>query len=114
MATKTNAKYEANDGDIHQLLMEPERFAAAGTPPTGEINNKIKAKTSKTNREHGLRPRGVTLARVVGTAPDTFRKYSFLPVLTLTAWGSAAFAVGATITIGSISWEVVGQVPEDY
>lgn len=114
MAAKTTTKYEANDGSIHQLLLEPTRFAQAGTPPTGEIDSNIKAKVSKGDREFGLRPRGVRLARVVGTAPDTFRKYTFLPVLTLTAFASAAFNIGATITIDGTAWEVVGKVPEDY
>lgn len=114
MPAKTTTKYEANDGSIHALLLDPDRFAVAGTPPTGAIDSNIKAKISKGNREFGLRPRGVQLARVVGTAPDTFRKYAFLPVLTLTAFASATFAIGATITIDGTNWEVVAQVPEDY
>lgn len=114
MAVKTVVKYEANDGTIHSLLLDPDRASEAGTPPAGNVNSKIKAQMSKTNKEFGLRPRGVRLARVIGTAPDTFKKYTFLPVLTPTEWSSATFQNGATITIDETNWEVVAAIAEDY
>lgn len=107
-------KYQADSGLIHQLTMDADRIAVAGTPPTGAVDTNIKATVSKTNRSHGIRPRGVRLGREIGTAPDTAVKYAFLPVLTATAFASAAFQLTATITYGGNTWEVVGRLPEDY
>lgn len=114
MAARTRTKYEADDGTIHPILMTADYAAAAGAAPAGAVNSDIKVKISKGNKEYGIRPRGVTLSRVAGTAPDTFTKTTFLPVLTETAYDSAAFANNATISIGSTSWTVVGKRPEDY
>lgn len=114
MAARVSTKYESNDGEIHSIGLSADRAAVAGTAPTGAINNSIKAKISKTNGEYGLRPRGVVLTRTVGTAPDTFKKYAFLPVLTAAEYNSAAFAIGVEITIGLIVWTIVSKVPEDY
>lgn len=114
MAVKTTVKYESNSGSLHSLLLDPDRASEAGTEPTGTEVSKIKAQISKTNKEFGLRPRGVRLARTIGTAPDTFKKYTFLPVLTPAEFNSATFALGATITIGTTNWVIVGAVEEDY
>lgn len=114
MVAKTVTKYEADSGDIHGILLHPDKAAVAGSPPTGDVSSPIKAKISKTNKEYGIRPRGVRLARIIGTAPDTFKKYAFLPVLTSAAMGTPAFAIGATITIGGVAWIVVSHEGEDY
>lgn len=114
MAVKTTVKYESADGTIHSLLLDPLRAAQAGAEPVGGTVSKVKAQISKTNKEFGIRPRGVRLSRVIGTAPNTFKKYTFLPVLTETAWNSATYALGATITIDSVDWTVVSSVSEDY
>lgn len=114
MTARTVTKYEADLGSIHSISLTPDYAAAAGTPPTGDVNNDIKPKVSKTNREFGLRPRGVSLSRTLGTAPDTFKKYAFLPVLTSTDFNGTSYAPGATVTIGGTAWTVVTRVPEDY
>lgn len=114
MATKSLGKYESDNETIHGILLEPSRLAKAGTPPSGEIDSPIKVKISKSNKEFGLRPRGVRLSQTLGTAPNTFKKYAFLPVLTVTAFNSSTFALGATIEIDSVNWTVVAKVPEDY
>ena len=114
MVARTETKYEANSGTIHRILLTPDFAAAAGTPPEGAVNSKIRPKVSKTDREFGIRPRGVTLSRTIGTAPDTFKKYAFLVVLTATDWNSAAYAPEAEITIGSLTYKVVNQVDEDF
>lgn len=107
-------KYEDDTGSIHPFKLTAAYAAVAGTPPTGAVNDSIKPKISKTNREHGLRPRGVRLSRTVGTAPDTFKKYGFLPVLTATGFVGATFAEGSTITIDGVDWTIIGKVAEDY
>lgn len=107
-------KYQADSGLIHQLTMDADRISVAGTPPTGGVDSDIKATVSKTNRTHGIRPRGVRLGRQIGTPPDTAVKYAFLPVLTPGDFAAAGFQLGATITYGGNTWEVVGRLKEDY
>lgn len=107
-------KYQADDGSVHLINLSAARMAAAGAQPAGAIDDSVIAKVSKSNREYGLRPRGVTLSRTLGTAPDTFTKTSFLPVLTEAEFNSAAFAIGGSITIGTIAWEIIVKRPEDF
>lgn len=114
MAALIRTKYEADSGLIHPLKLTPDYAAAAGTEPAGDPNSRIKAHISKSNRQHGLRPRGVTLARTVGTAPDTFVKYTFLPLRSQADATSAAYNTGASVTVAGSTWEVVGYSPEDY
>lgn len=114
MTSLTSTKYQSNKGGIYLIKLTPDFAASAGTPPTGAINRDVNVKVSKNSREYGLKPRGVSLARTVGTAPDTFRKYSFLPALTPEALASAALAKGATVSIGGTDWTVVAQREEDF
>lgn len=114
MPARTRTRYESNDGEVHAIMLSPDYAAKAGAAPTGAVTSPIKVKVSKGSREYGIRPRGVTLARTIGTAPDTFTKTTFLPVLTETAFASATFALDAKISIGSTEWTVVGKRGEDY
>lgn len=114
MAAQVRTKYQGDDNTVYAMRLSPPFSEKAGTAPTGAVTSPIKAKVTKSTKEFGLRPRGVTLARTVGTAPDTFVKTTFLPVLTLTAFGTAAFALAAKITIDGVEWEVVSRRAEDY
>lgn len=114
MVAFQDVKYETNEGDISLMRLLPDRASVAGTEPTNDANTSLRVKVSKSDREFGIRPRGVRLSRIVGTAPDTFRRYSFLPVTTPTAFATAAFQLGATITIGDTDWTVSARIEEDY
>lgn len=114
MPAQVRTKYQGDDQTIYALRLSPPFAEKAGTAPTGAVSSPIKAKVSKSSKEFGLRPRGVTLARTLGTAPDTFVKTTFLPVLTLTAFGTPAFALAAKITIDGTEWEVISRRAEDY
>lgn len=114
MPALVQTKYEDEFAQIHAFKLTATYAAVAGTPPTGAVNNSILPKISKSNREYGLRPRGVRLSRTVGTAPNTFKKYTFLPILTVAGSVEAGFAIGAEITIDGVAWTVTGKVPEDY
>lgn len=105
-----STRYQADNGDIHPIRLSLETAAAAGAAPTGDITSPIRAKVSKTNREFGLRPRGLVLSRDVGTAPDIVKRYKFLPILTATAFQNPP----GGYTINGVAWEVVGKEPEDY
>ena len=114
MASQVKVKYEDDNGDIYLMRMSPDFAAEAGNEPAGGVTTDVKPKISKTNREHGIRPRGVRLARTLGTAPDTFTRYTFLPVLTQVQFLSPAYALGASITIGTTAWTVVSKQGEDF
>lgn len=107
-------KYESSEGSIHQIRMASDRIAVAGAAPGGAVDSPIKVKISKSNREFGIRPRGVQLRRPVNpTATDKIFR-SFLPVLTETAFNSNTFALDAQVTIGGVAWKIIGKVQEDY
>jgi len=108
------AKYEAESGDVHSMRLSAAKIALGGAEPTGAVDDNVVAKVSKSNREFGLRPRYVIIARVAGTAPDTFTKYANIPVLTQAAWNSAAFAIGVEISYAGFTWEITARCPEDY
>lgn len=114
MAVITFTKYEADSGLIHRIGLFPDRAAAAGAAPQGSISSDIKVKISKSKGEYGIRPRGVSISRIVGTAPDQFRRTSFLPVLTEASFDSDVFAPGATIAIDGTNWTVSARVAEDF
>lgn len=114
MPALVTVKYEGDDAQVYSLKMTADFAAAAGTEPTGGVTSDIKPKISKTNREHGIRPRAVRLVRTVGTAPDTFKKYALLPVLTAVEWNSGAFGPGAVINVGAVQYEVSSRLAEDY
>lgn len=114
MATFTRTKYESNDGSIHAIRLSADKAAAAGAAPAGDVDSSIKVKVSKTNREFGIRPRGVLLARTVGAGDDAFTKYTFLPVLTQTAFNGTGFALNTEITVGGTQWTVATKQNEDY
>lgn len=113
MGLKVTTKYEDEDGGIHPIRLDTTRTGVAGTPPSGAVDSSISAKVSKSSRSYGLRPRGVRLSRILGTAPNQFKRYTFLPVLTPTALAGAGFATGSTITIDGTAWTVAKKVAED-
>lgn len=115
MASFDQTKYEANNGDIYAIKLSFIDAAAAGSPPTGAVTQPHRVKVSKTNREVGIRPRGVRLVRQIAAgANDFLYKYKFLPVLTAAQWGTGGFAIDQTITLDTVEWTVKALVPEDY
>jgi hypothetical protein len=113
MAVKVATKYEDDDLTVHRIVLSSAYSAVAGTAPTGAVTAKGTVKVTKSSREYGVRPRGVRLSRVIGTAPDQFKKYTFLPVLTVTGFAGSGFSPGSTITIGSTAWTVAKKIGED-
>ena len=113
MALRTTTKYQDNDDNVRRIVLSADYAAQAGTPPTGAIDVSGTVKVSKSTRAYGIKPRGVRLSRIIGTSPNQFKKYAFLPVLTQTAFDSSTYDVGATITIGSVAWTVAKKIGED-
>lgn len=114
MAILSDAKYEADDGKIYPIRLNADTLAAAGAEPAGGVTENVRVKVSKTNREFGIAPRKVILSRTAGAAPDNFRVYASLPVLTAAAFNSPAFTVGASITLGGEVYVIIGKRGEDY
>jgi len=114
MAALVDTKYEDDRDRIHKLRLTASFAAVAGTEPTAAVNSDIRAQVSKTKKEFGLRPRGVRLARTVGTGSNTFRKYAFLPLRSKADATSATYAENETVTIASVQWKIVAKVAEDY
>ena len=112
--TFTTTKYESDKALVHPIRIKTSRLAASGTPPEGAQTSDIIVKISKGNNEFGIRPRGVRCFRLIGTAPNQFKKYTFVPVLTLDSFASATYSVGAQLTIDGVEWTVGGKRPEDY
>jgi hypothetical protein len=110
----TRTKYESDEATIHAIRLSPEKAALAGTAPVAAVNSPIKTKISKSNREYGIRPRGVIIAREFGTAPDTFQKYAFIPKLTEADFGATAAQLNETVTYDGASWTIVSRIAEDY
>lgn len=107
---KELTKYESDTGEIHPIIIDDATTTAVGTPPAGAVTNNIKAKVSRSKREFGLRPRGLRLGRRLGTAPDTFIKYAFCPILTPTAF--AAIAVDDDLLYRGANYKVIAKIGE--
>ena len=108
------SRYLADNNDVHAIRLSPARLAVAGAPPAGAVTSEINVKVSKSNREYGIRPRGVVLSRPVAPGPDDKIFRSFLPVLTPTAFASATFAKGANLIVGGTTWIIISKQNEDY
>lgn len=120
MATFEHKRYEADAGTIHPIRLASafNTITPANTDPTGGINSPIKVKVSKSNRAHGIRPRGVTIAReltiTVGSETYSHFLYKFVPILTKAKWDGTDFREGATVVYNGANYVVVGRSAEDY
>ena len=86
----------------------------AGGEATGAVDSSIQAKVSKTNKELGLRPRMIVIAKTYGTAPDTFQRYARIPILTLATWNSDPYQVGSPFSYrASAGWTIINRLEED-
>ena len=99
--------YTCDDGDVKRLRIDEETASAGGFSAQTGFNDRDSAKVSKSNREAGLRPRGVRLRREDGNAI----RYRFLPCATSATVDSLLSS--ATVTIGSNTWEVTSAVGEN-
>lgn len=113
MANLIRTFYEAKNGAIHNMLLKAATEAVAGTEPSGPATSAIRATVSKTNREAGLRARGIRIARLVGTAPDQFYKYAFIPLRSKADEADVTYNPGNPFTYNGSTWTIVAFQPED-
>jgi hypothetical protein len=113
MAYFVVAAYEADNGEIHPIRISPETLAAQPTQPTGTptITNRLRVKVSRSGKEYGVKPRGLNLARRLGTSPNFFNKYKFLPILLPQDYEGVVD--DATITVNGVVWAITSGEGEN-
>lgn len=113
------AKYTADNGQVHRIRVSAGKEAVSGNTQTASaVNSQIKVKVSKSNREFGIRPRGLRLYRTLTATEgeETVSKnvYSFLPIFQKSVFDGNTFAIEGTVTIDSVVWTILDKVAEDF
>jgi hypothetical protein len=112
----TLSKYEANDGTIYAVKIQPETLdlslGSANAAPTGPIDGPVLAKVSKTKRAYGVGCRKVSFKFTAETPPAGYSKGQVLslPVLKPTLWNTLKTGVTGTYLGGAVV--VVGTSAE--
>lgn len=108
-----DTKYTTDGGLIISVRTDEDLAGLMGTPATGTVDLDIHGLVNgNRSREFGVHVRGAVCFRTVGTAPDTAKKYKFIPVLTQAELGAAAYEDGATITVSGTVWTVSDRTAE--
>lgn len=103
-------KYETNAGSVFFIRLTEAYAAVAGAPPSGAALESFHVEVKKNRREFGLHPRTVSLSTVVGEAPNTFKKFAELPILTPAVFDG--LAIGNPITLNGVVYNVSSKNPE--
>lgn len=105
------SKYEANNGDIYGIRIQPETIIATTNPaPTGAIDQNVLARVSGSRQGYGVFARVARFGRTVGSGDDSAQQYVTLPILTPTAFGD--LNTGVTITYNGNTYTYVGKTDE--
>lgn len=111
------SKYEADNGDIYSIRVQPETLAAtfggtANAAPTGAVDQQVSARVGGGNRQIGIKARAVSVSWTA--APPTGYKADELiriPIMTKDLYDS----ITSNSTTGSYlgaNIQVVGKLPE--
>lgn len=109
------SRYEADNGDIHPIRVQPETLAASlgsvNAAPAGTVDVNLFARARKSRRAFGLGARTVRI-RFTATPPAGYAINQILtvPVLTLAVYN--AIVADTAITYLGVAAEVVGVSPE--
>lgn len=111
-----SSKYEAGDGTIFRIRVQPETLAltlagTTNTAPAGTVTGKITARVGGGNREYGIKARAVTV-KWTGVAPDGYKADEILRVPVLTPALYNGVSPGTTGSYLGSAIEVVGKLPE--
>lgn len=115
----TTTKYEADNGTIHRIRLQPETVAAtdgttANDPPEEDINDAaVSAKASRGANEIGLRPRAVGGPWNEDGLPDGYKPGSSAEVVVLTPETYAEWTIGTSIDYNGGSFTVQTRRPQD-
>lgn len=108
----SRTKYESDFNGIIFVEMSDEELVVAGTEPTGAAVSQLTAYASGSRKRNGIHARGVVLKREITDGTDTCSVSNFLVVRSPSDFGTAAYALGATVQIAGVDWEVSKQRPE--
>lgn len=101
-------KYQTDAGTIVRIRVADEALTAvANGEPAGAVDDAAIwafASNPGSKRKKALNARGLILGRTVGTAPNTFTRRTFLPVLTPAAL--TAIAIDAPVTLDGVEYTV--------
>lgn len=108
-------KYEADNGDIYRIRVQPETVAAniggVNAVPAAAVNQSSSARVGGGNRQIGVKARSVTV-RFTATVPDGYAANQLyrVPILQKSIYDGVTS--GATGTYLGVAVVVVGKNPE--
>lgn len=109
------AKYEADDGGIYKIRVQPEttqaNIGSANAAPAGAVDRQGSVRVGGGNREFGIKARSVTV-RFTGAAPDDYVDNPILRIPILTKAVYDAINTGTTGTYQGVAISVIGKQPE--
>lgn len=105
-----NNPYESDQG-ITMLYRCSDEEAAAVAAAAGPVDVEAHAYSSGGRKRFGIHTRGVNLSRVVGSAPNTFKKTSFLAIPTVAEYDG--LSTTDTVSVGGVTWNVSSKQRED-
>lgn len=119
MSPMATRKYQSDNETIHVIRLSEDKAAVDGnTEPEGAVDSRIKVKISKSNREFGIRPRGIRIAieRSATEGEVTVKRVdrAFIPILQKSVFDGDTFAPESTVTYKDEEWKVSEKVGEDY
>ena len=111
------SKYEANNGDIYPIRLQPESLdleiaTVSNDEPAGAVDQPTRAKVSRARGAIGIRPRKVSI-RFTDPAPTGYKadqSYT-IPVLQASLWDSAI--AGTVASYLGVAAVVISRSPED-
>lgn len=108
----TRSRYEADDGKIYAVRVQPETITTANPAPTAALTPGLpSAKVGKGIRGYGVGTRYIT-AKWTGTVPDGYDANGVLriPILTIAAY--TGIALNSTFTYLGQPTVVIGKTGE--
>lgn len=119
MAGIQRVKYQTDEDNVFNVLLDEATGidTLIGTLPTGAYTENMTIRVTKNNKEVGIRPRMVLLARTINAnAADanclvqTAQRYKRVPIPTQTRWD--AITLNSAFTIGGQSYIVAKKINE--
>jgi hypothetical protein len=104
--------YETDDGPLHPIRISAAKLALAGTVPTGGTFPPF-VKISKSTRSFGIKPRYALATTPNGATVGPTVAYERFICLSVSAFGTAPFAVNSTFTYKGKTYTVVKLIKED-
>jgi len=109
----TISKYEADNGDIYAIRVQPETLLAniggVNAAPAGAVDQATSARVTGGNRKIGIKARSVTI-RFTATPPTDYKADGLyrVPILTTGVY-DAISATGTTGTYLTVACVTVGK-----